>query len=145
MIACVRPPWPGSLLVRVTVQLSMLSVREVSISMQKQVHGHLLTAWQAQSPFASDATLTAGAFRAFNMTRERCRHGCCHLKAATGSSRLAITLLLVCFAGAVVIAVSSATGRGNRHGWLPDNLNHGRLDLFFLFLAGQLYLPDHCL
>ncbi len=40
-------------------------------------------------------------------------------------------------AGAVVIAVSSATGRGNRHGWLPDDLNNGRLDLFFLFLAGQ--------
>ncbi len=42
-----------------------------------------------------------------------------------------------CGAGAVVIAVSSATGRGNRHGWLPDDLNNGRLDLFFLFLAGQ--------
>ena len=37
----------------------------------------------------------------------------------------------------MVIAVSSATGRGNRHGWLPDDLNNGRLDLFFLFLAGQ--------
>jgi len=45
----------------------------------------------------------------------------------------------VCGAGAVVIAVSSATGRGNRHGWLPDDLNNGRLDLFFLFLAG----PSH--
>ena len=42
-----------------------------------------------------------------------------------------------CGAGAVVIAVSSATGCGNRHGWLPDDLNNGRLDLFFLFLAGQ--------
>lgn len=42
-----------------------------------------------------------------------------------------------CDAGAVVIAVSSATGRGNKHGWLPDDLNNGRLDLFFLFLAGQ--------
>ena len=39
-------------------------------------------------------------------------------------------------AGAVVLAVSSATGRGGKHGWLPDDLNNGRLDLFFLFLAG---------
>ncbi len=45
--------------------------------------------------------------------------------------------MLICGAGAVVIAVSSATARGNRHGWLPDDLNNGRLDLFFLFLAGQ--------
>ena len=39
--------------------------------------------------------------------------------------------------GAVVVAVSSATGRGHKDGWLPDDLNNGRLDLFFLFLAGQ--------
>ncbi|KAK9868107.1 hypothetical protein WJX84_007847 [Apatococcus fuscideae] len=25
-----------------------------------------------------------------------------------------------------------------RHGWLPNDLNHGRLDLFFLFLAGLM-------
>lgn len=42
-----------------------------------------------------------------------------------------------CGAGAVVVAVSSATGRGGKNGWLPDDLNNGRLDLFFLFLAGQ--------
>lgn len=41
-------------------------------------------------------------------------------------------------AGIVVLAVSSATGRGGKHGWLPDDLNNGRLDLFFLFLAGLL-------
>ena len=45
-------------------------------------------------------------------------------------------------AGAVVLAVSSATGRGSRHGWLPDDLNNGRLDLFFLFLAGQRLNPS---
>lgn len=39
-------------------------------------------------------------------------------------------------AGAVVIAVSAITGRGNKEGWLPEDLNNGRLDLFFLFLAG---------
>lgn len=41
-------------------------------------------------------------------------------------------------AGIVVLAVSSVTGRGGKHGWLPDDLNNGRLDLFFLFLAGLL-------
>lgn len=46
-------------------------------------------------------------------------------------------------AGAVVVAVSSATGRGGRHGWLPDDLNNGRLDLFFLFLAGQHFTQLH--
>ena len=46
-------------------------------------------------------------------------------------------------AGAVVLAVSSATGRGGKHGWLPDDLNNGRLDLFFLFLAG-LHLHHLC-
>ena len=44
------------------------------------------------------------------------------------------------FAGAVVLAVSAITGRGDREGWLPDDLNSGRLDLFFLFLAGQQVL-----
>ena len=44
------------------------------------------------------------------------------------------------FAGAVVLAVSGITGRGHREGWLPDDLNSGRLDLFFLFLAGQQVL-----
>lgn len=42
--------------------------------------------------------------------------------------------------GAVVLAVSAVTGRGNREGWLPEDLNNGRLDLFFLFLAGAM--PD---
>ena len=46
-----------------------------------------------------------------------------------------------CFVGAVVLAVSSLTARGGKHGWLPDDLNNGRLDLFFLFLAGQHF--DH--
>ncbi len=27
-----------------------------------------------------------------------------------------------------------------RHGWLPKDLNHGRLDLFFLFLAGAHHI-----
>ena len=55
----------------------------------------------------------------------------------------------VCGAGAVVVAVSSATGRGGKNGWLPDDLNNGRLDLFFVFLAGlhpqALTHPMYCL
>ncbi|DBA89647.1 hypothetical protein WJX79_009961 [Trebouxia sp. C0005] len=60
------------------------------------------------------------------------------------SCSMALQLLSVAagsyLSGAVVIAVSSATGRGDRHGWLPDDLNNGRLDLFFLFLAGLMLL-----
>lgn len=32
--------------------------------------------------------------------------------------------------------ISAWTDSTKRHGWLPQDLNHGRLDLFFLFLAG---------
>lgn len=35
------------------------------------------------------------------------------------------------------MAVSGLTAHGGRQGWLPDDLNLGRLDLFFLFLGGQ--------
>ncbi|KAL3151753.1 hypothetical protein ABBQ38_012730 [Trebouxia sp. C0009 RCD-2024] len=60
------------------------------------------------------------------------------------SCSMALQLLSVAagsyLSGAVVVAVSSATGRGGKNGWLPDDLNNGRLDLFFLFLAGLMVL-----
>ncbi|KAK9827526.1 hypothetical protein WJX74_008315 [Apatococcus lobatus] len=34
--------------------------------------------------------------------------------------------------------ISAWTDSPKRHGWLPQDLNHGRLDLFFLFLAGLM-------
>ena len=48
-------------------------------------------------------------------------------------------------AGAVVIAVSAITGRGDKEGWLPEDLNNGRLDLFFVFLAGEPSRDAICL
>ena len=68
-------------------------------------------------------------------------HFCCLLSGSIQVLTYSTGVVCVCVyaAGAVVIAVSSATGRGSRHGWLPDDLNNGRLDLFFLFLAGQRF------
>lgn len=58
------------------------------------------------------------------------------------SCSMALQLLSVAvgsyLSGAVVAALGSITARlGFAHGqgWLPKDMNHGRLDLFFLFLA----------
>ena len=55
------------------------------------------------------------------------------------SCSMALQLLSVCIgsylSGALVAAISSATYRLGSD-WLPQDLNYGRLDLFFLLLAG---------
>ena len=55
------------------------------------------------------------------------------------SCSMALQLLSVCIgsylSGALVAAISSATYRLGAD-WLPQDLNYGRLDLFFLLLAG---------
>eukprot|EP00891_Asterochloris_glomerata_P003785 jgi/Astpho2/3785/Aster-04319 len=60
------------------------------------------------------------------------------------SCSMAMQLLSVAIgsylSGAVVMAVSGLTAHGGRQGWLPDDLNLGRLDLFFLFLGGLMAL-----
>ena len=56
------------------------------------------------------------------------------------SCSMALQLLSVCIgsylSGALVAAISSATYRLGAD-WLPQDLNYGRLDLFFLLLAGE--------
>ena len=56
------------------------------------------------------------------------------------SCSMALQLLSVCIgsylSGALVAAISSATYRLGSD-WLPQDLNYGRLDLFFLLLAGE--------
>ena len=55
------------------------------------------------------------------------------------SCSMALQLLSVCIgsylSGALVAAISSATYHLGAD-WLPQDLNYGRLDLFFLLLAG---------
>lgn len=65
------------------------------------------------------------------------------------SCSMALQLLSVAIgsylSGAVVAAVGSITARLGScggQGWLPKDMNHGRLDLFFLLLAGTSY-PCH--
>jgi len=60
----------------------------------------------------------------------------------------ALQLLSVCIgsylSGALVLGVAhgtAAAGAAGGAGWLPANLNDGRLDLFFLLLAGAR--PSH--
>ena len=56
------------------------------------------------------------------------------------SCSMALQLLSVCIgsylSGALVAAVSSLSYRIGGD-WLPHDLNYGRLDLFFLLLAGE--------
>ncbi len=59
------------------------------------------------------------------------------------SCSMALQLLSVCIgsylSGALVLGVAhgtAAAGAAGGAGWLPANLNDGRLDLFFLLLAG---------
>ena len=65
------------------------------------------------------------------------------------SCSMALQLLSVAIgsylAGALVYAVGAYTQgvAGAKHGWLPDDLNKGRVDLFFLLLAGEVCL-DPC-
>ncbi|GER28734.1 major facilitator superfamily protein [Striga asiatica] len=40
----------------------------------------------------------------------------------------------------IVTVVTGLTTSGGRKGWIPDNLNEGRLDLFFWLLAGLSFL-----
>lgn len=62
------------------------------------------------------------------------------------SCSMALQLLSVCIgsylSGAVVWATSTITSRMDPSGtgWLPKDLNEGRLDLFFLFLGGLMVL-----
>ena len=60
------------------------------------------------------------------------------------SCSMALQLLSVAvgsyLSGAVVYAVGAVTARlgySGGQGWLPKDMNHGRLDLFFLLLAGE--------
>ena len=56
------------------------------------------------------------------------------------SCSMALQLLSVCIgsylSGALVAAISALTFRMGCN-WLPHDLNYGRLDLFFLLLAGD--------
>ena len=56
------------------------------------------------------------------------------------SCSMALQLLSVCIgsylSGALVAAISSLSYRMGCN-WLPQDLNYGRLDLFFLLLAGE--------
>lgn len=61
------------------------------------------------------------------------------------SCSMALQLLSVALgsylSGALVWGVSVLTRRlelNHGKGWLPQDMNHGRLDLFFLLLAGKL-------
>lgn len=62
------------------------------------------------------------------------------------SCSMALQLLSVAvgsyLSGAVVLGVSGITRRADptNQGWLPKNLNHGRLDQFFLLLGGLMVL-----
>ncbi|KAK9806330.1 hypothetical protein WJX72_010466 [[Myrmecia] bisecta] len=60
------------------------------------------------------------------------------------SCSMALQLLSVAIgsylSGAVVWGVGYVTSLNGHHGWLGDDLNHGRLDLFFLFLAALMLL-----
>ena len=65
------------------------------------------------------------------------------------SCSMALQLLSVAvgsyLSGAVVYAVGAVTARlgySGGQGWLPKDMNHGRLDLFFLLLAGELTAHD---
>lgn len=40
----------------------------------------------------------------------------------------------------ILTVVNYVTTRGGGPGWIPDNLNEGRLDLFFLLIAGMSFL-----
>lgn len=40
----------------------------------------------------------------------------------------------------ILTVVSSATARGGKAGWIPDNLNEGHLDYFFWLLTGLAFL-----
>ena len=64
------------------------------------------------------------------------------------SCSMALQLLSVCIgsylSGALVIGVSQGTaaaGAAGGRGWLPEDINNGRLDLFFLLLAGAALRP----
>lgn len=58
------------------------------------------------------------------------------------SCSMALQLLSVCIGSYLSGALVWAVGRfsvgvaGAKRGWLPNDLNHGRVDLFFLLLAG---------
>lgn len=60
------------------------------------------------------------------------------------SCSMALQLLSVCIGSYLSGALVYAVGRwsvgiaGAKHGWLPNDLNHGRVDLFFLLLAGLM-------
>lgn len=60
------------------------------------------------------------------------------------SCSMALQLLSVCIgsylSGALVAAISSASYALGTN-WLPQDLNYGRLDLFFLLLAGARVAP----
>ena len=62
------------------------------------------------------------------------------------SCSMALQLLSVCIgsylSGALVAAISSLTYHMGCN-WLPQDLNYGRLDLFFLLLAGEEAIPSH--
>ena len=62
------------------------------------------------------------------------------------SCSMALQLLSVCIgsylSGALVAAISSLTYRMGCN-WLPQDLNYGRLDLFFLLLAGEHAMLSH--
>ena len=62
------------------------------------------------------------------------------------SCSMALQLLSVCIgsylSGALVGAVSAISYRLGSD-WLPQDLNYGRLDLFFLLLAGGWNQPRH--
>ena len=63
------------------------------------------------------------------------------------SCSMALQLLSVAIgsylSGALVYVVGAYTQgvAGAKHGWLPDDLNKGRVDLFFLLLAGEPRSP----
>lgn len=74
------------------------------------------------------------------------------------SCSMALQLLSVAIgsygSGALVYAVgrlSVGVFTTDGHSWLPDDLNHGRVDLFFLLLAGvcpsdgRVLMRHHCL
>lgn len=36
----------------------------------------------------------------------------------------------------LVFMVTAITARGDSHGWIPENLNHGHVDRFYFLIAG---------
>ena len=70
------------------------------------------------------------------------RHGP-HFCASHSLSRRAVARHSVAIgsylSGALVYAVGAYTTgvAGAKHGWLPNDLNEGRVDLFFLLLGGE--------